>query len=440
MHERFQLPVGIDNDANAAAIAEWKVGAGRGTDDMVMLTLGTGVGGGVIVGGRPLRGSVGAAGELGHMVIEFDGPPCQGVCTGRGHLEALVSGSAATIRAQEAFGPAVDAHRLIRLANDHDETALAILTDIGRKLGAAIGSLVNIFDPELIVIGGGFGAAAHDYLLGPAREVMLREALEPGRQTVRIVSAELGSSAGLIGAGFVAFEALDAFVVRRSPSAPPRSATSTTSRCGCSPSCDRPTSSSARTRATRAACSSGTAIEARLLSYHEHNEAARTAELLPRLRAGERIALVSDAGLPGINDPGARLVAAALDAGVPVTVLPGASAVETALVASGLVGERYQFLGYLPRAEQALAELWAELARWPHPAVAFESPKRLPRSLGSLARALPERRVAVCRELTKRFEEVVRGRADEVAGAVPRAAQGRDHARDRRRPRRPSPR
>src|SRR5690242_8926637 len=99
-------------------------------------------------------------------------------------------------------------------------------------------------------------------------------------------------------------------------------------------------------------------IDARLLSYHEHNEAARTAELLPRLEAGERVALVSDAGLPGVSDPGARLVRAALDAGVPVTVLPGASAVETALVASGLVGERYQFLGFLPRGAKALSEVW----------------------------------------------------------------------------------
>jgi len=95
-------------------------------------------------------------------------------------------------------------------------------------------------------------------------------------------------------------------------------------------------------------------IRARLLSYHEHNEAKRTAELLPRLDGGERVALVSDAGLPGINDPGARLIAAALEAGVPVTVLPGPSAVETALVASGLVGDRYQFVGYLPRGENAL--------------------------------------------------------------------------------------
>jgi 16S rRNA (cytidine1402-2'-O)-methyltransferase len=156
-------------------------------------------------------------------------------------------------------------------------------------------------------------------------------------------------------------------------------------------------------------------IKAGLVSYHEHNEAKRTAELLPRLEAGERIALVSDAGLPGISDPGARLIAAALEAGVPVTVLPGASAVETALVASGLVGERYQFVGYLPRGERALMGLSEELARWPWPVVAFESPQRLPRSLRVLAREIPDRPAAVCRELTKKFEEVARGTVGELA-------------------------
>jgi 16S rRNA (cytidine1402-2'-O)-methyltransferase len=137
--------------------------------------------------------------------------------------------------------------------------------------------------------------------------------------------------------------------------------------------------------------------------------------VLPRLRAGERIALASDAGLPGINDPGARLIAAAVEEGLAVTVLPGSTAVATALVVSGLAGERYQFLGYLPRTEAALAALWEELRRWRHPAVAFESPQRLPASLASLARVEPDRRVAVCRELTKRFEEVVRGTAAELA-------------------------
>jgi 16S rRNA (cytidine1402-2'-O)-methyltransferase len=153
----------------------------------------------------------------------------------------------------------------------------------------------------------------------------------------------------------------------------------------------------------------------KLISYHRLNEAARTAEITPRLAAGERLALVSDAGLPGVNDPGARLIAAALERGLPVTVLPGPSAVETALVASGLVGERYAFLGYLPRRREELARLWEELASWTWPAVAFESPKRLPASLASLAALDPERPVAVCRELTKKFEEVVRGPAAEVA-------------------------
>ncbi len=152
-----------------------------------------------------------------------------------------------------------------------------------------------------------------------------------------------------------------------------------------------------------------------LASYRRHNEARRVAELVPRLAAGERMALVSDAGLPGVNDPGARLVTAAIDAGVSVTVLPGPSAVETALVVSGLGREQYRFVGWLPRRAAELHALWRELAGWPHPAVAFESPQRLPASLSSLAAADAERPVAVCRELTKRFEEVVRGSATELA-------------------------
>jgi 16S rRNA (cytidine1402-2'-O)-methyltransferase len=166
-------------------------------------------------------------------------------------------------------------------------------------------------------------------------------------------------------------------------------------------------------------------IEAhRLVSCHQHNEARRVEEIVPRLVAGERVALVSDAGLPGVNDPGARIVSAALAAGVEVSVLPGASAVETALVASGLVGEQYRFVGYLPRRAVELGRLWDELATWPHPAVAFESPRRLPASLASLAAAAPSREVAVCRELTKRFEEVVRGSAVELTTRFPEPTRG----------------
>jgi 16S rRNA (cytidine1402-2'-O)-methyltransferase len=156
-------------------------------------------------------------------------------------------------------------------------------------------------------------------------------------------------------------------------------------------------------------------IEAKLESYHRHNEASRTPAVLGWLRDGKRVALVTDAGLPGVNDPGARLIAAALDAGIAVTVLPGPSAVETALVASGLVAERYQFLGYLPRRDAERRALAAELSRWPHAMVAFESPRRLSAALAVLAAAMPERTAAVCRELTKRFEEVVRGPLDELA-------------------------
>jgi 16S rRNA (cytidine1402-2'-O)-methyltransferase len=165
-------------------------------------------------------------------------------------------------------------------------------------------------------------------------------------------------------------------------------------------------------------------LEARLLSFHAHNEARRTAEVLPRLEAGDRIAVVSDAGLPGMNDPGARLVAAALAADLEVTVLPGPSAVETALVASGLIGSRYTFLGYLPRTNAGLDRLWSELRGWTWPAVAFESPRRLSASLASLAGAYPDRPVAVCRELTKRFEEVVRGPAADVAERFSAAPKG----------------
>jgi glucokinase len=203
MAQRFGLPVGIENDANAAAYAEFHFGAARDVQTMVMLTLGSGCGGGVVIDGELYRGWA----EFGHIVVEFDGLPCQGTCTGRGHLEPYVTGFAATKLAQEVFGPAVDAHRLVRLANEGEPRAVEILDGIGRYLGAGIGSLVNIFNPELVVIGGGF-AAAGDFILDPAREIVAREGLAGAGKRVRIVRAELGTAAGLIGAGLVAFDAL----------------------------------------------------------------------------------------------------------------------------------------------------------------------------------------------------------------------------------------
>jgi glucokinase len=206
--EHLGLPVAVDNDANAAAMAEWSIGAGRGCEHMIMLTLGTGIGGGLILGGRLYRGWTGAAAELGHMVLEFDGPACRGFCTGRGHFEQSVSGSAAADVARELLGPDAGAHELVAAARSGDDAARAALGEMGRRLGAGIASLVNIFNPELVVIGGGFGVAL-DLLLQPALETLHRDGLPPARDLVRVVAATLGEEAGMVGAALIAFDALD---------------------------------------------------------------------------------------------------------------------------------------------------------------------------------------------------------------------------------------
>jgi glucokinase len=203
--DRLELPVGVENDANAAALAEWRLGAGRGTSTLVMLTLGTGVGGGVVLDGQLYRGWA----EVGHIVVLADGPPCQGSCHGRGHLEALASGTAADAIAQELWGGDANAYVLVGRAEAGEETARARLAELGRFLGAGIGSLVNLFDPDLVVVGGGFGEAAGELVLGPAQEEARAQALSPADTSLRIVPAELGSEAGLVGAALVAFEALD---------------------------------------------------------------------------------------------------------------------------------------------------------------------------------------------------------------------------------------
>ena len=205
LQARFSIPVGVENDGNAIALAEWRVGAGQGANDLVALALGTGVGGGVIVDGRLYRGWA----ELGHVVVAADGPPCQGSCHGHGHLEAVASGEAAERAAVELWGGGADAHRLVREAQDGHKAARSALSQIGHYLGAAIGSFANIFGPEVVVVGGGFGTAAWDFLSGPAEEAARREALHPADNELRIVQAALGDDAGLVGAGLVGFEALD---------------------------------------------------------------------------------------------------------------------------------------------------------------------------------------------------------------------------------------
>ena len=157
-----------------------------------------------VIDGKLYRGWA----EFGHLVVDQDGKPCQGNCTGRGHLESYCTGVAASEAAREEFGPAADAHRLIRLAREGDERAKEILATIGHRLGAGIGSLVNVFHPETVVIGGGFGVVAFEFLLDAVRKAVEQEALSRAGFDLRIVPAELGTAAGVIGAGLVAFEAL----------------------------------------------------------------------------------------------------------------------------------------------------------------------------------------------------------------------------------------
>jgi glucokinase len=196
MRERLGLPVAVDNDGNVAAFAEWRQGAARGAATMAMLTLGTGVGGGFVLDGRPYQGWA----EVGHIVVEAGGLPCQGPCTGHGHLEAYASGQAADRLAEERIGPGATAYDLV--AREHPA-----LREIGGYLGAGIATLANLFAPEVVVIGGGFGVAAFDLLLPAAQEVVQVEALA-GARGLRIACAELGEEAGVVGAAMIAFASL----------------------------------------------------------------------------------------------------------------------------------------------------------------------------------------------------------------------------------------
>jgi glucokinase len=223
MTERLGMPVFVDNDANVAAIAEHRAGAAAGASEVVLLTIGTGIGGGLILGGRLYRGSVGAGAELGHVVIDMDGPPCQGNCPNRGCVEALASGTAlareaariASERPDSALGRALTDGRELQgplvteLAHDGDQAAIDVLALIGQRLGIALASFVNIFNPEVIVIGGGV-IAAGELLLEPARAEMLARALPPSRDLVRIVPARFGVEAGMVGAAALALDGLGA--------------------------------------------------------------------------------------------------------------------------------------------------------------------------------------------------------------------------------------
>lgn len=220
MSERIGLPVTIDNDANVAALAEQRFGAAKGKRDVILLTLGTGVGGGIVLGGEVFRGSTGAGAELGHVVVDADGPPCQGQCPNRGCLETFVSGTALAREALAAAEAAPESQlgRLLadgrelsgalvtELAFEGDDTARGILARAGEYLGVGITSLVNIFNPEIVVIGGG-AAAAGELLLEPARRVLAKRGLRPSRDQAEIVPAHFGAEAGMLGAAILAMDA-----------------------------------------------------------------------------------------------------------------------------------------------------------------------------------------------------------------------------------------
>jgi glucokinase len=221
MSERLGLPVVVDNDANAALLAEARFGAARGVSHAVLVALGTGIGSGLLLDGRIYRGSRGLGAEIGHMVVDLHGPDCQGSCPGRGCLEVMASGStigregraAAAAAPDSALGRRVAADQEItggivtELAHAGDAAAISVLTQIGRRLGYGLVGVVNVFNPELIVIGGG-ALAAGELLLGPAREVVAERALPPVREMVSIVPAEFGDESGMLGAALLALDSL----------------------------------------------------------------------------------------------------------------------------------------------------------------------------------------------------------------------------------------
>ncbi len=218
MSQRLGLPVAVDNDANVAMLAEHRFGVARGARNAVMLTVGTGIGGGLVLEGRLYRGSTGAGAELGHTVIDADGPRCQGNCPNRGCVEALASGTAiareglaaAKAAPDSALGRAlaggdeVDGRLVTDAALDGDPTAKGVLELVGRRLGVAFSSYANIFDPDVIVIGGG-ASRAGELLADPARRELAARALPPMSKT-RVALAELGPDAGMIGAATMALE------------------------------------------------------------------------------------------------------------------------------------------------------------------------------------------------------------------------------------------
>jgi len=217
---RIRQQVTLDNDGNLAAFGEFRYGAAKGVRDFLMITLGTGVGGGMFVAGEPYRGSRGLGGEVGHMVVQMDGPPCP--CGGTGHIESYLGRPAIAAAGRELAksykgraileqaGGDIDtitAEDVIKAACQGDEPATHLLMDSGVVLGRALVGLVNLLNPQMIVVGGGIGEAC-GFMVERAAQVIAEEALA-GRRDVRVVQAELGNDAGLLGAAALAFDEHD---------------------------------------------------------------------------------------------------------------------------------------------------------------------------------------------------------------------------------------
>jgi glucokinase len=219
IREATGLPCLVDNDANAAAWGEFRVGAGRGTTDMLLVTVGTGIGGGIVAGGRMFRGFHGFGAEIGHVIVEPGGPPCG--CGNRGCWEQMASGRAIDRRGREAaeanptslilqlaggHPAAVTGPLVVQAAQQGDTVAIGVLAEVGRRLGEGIAGMVNILDPQIVVVGGG-AISAGDLLLDPAREVVGAAILAPDfRPDVPLVPARMGNAAGGIGAALLALD------------------------------------------------------------------------------------------------------------------------------------------------------------------------------------------------------------------------------------------
>ena len=222
MEERLGLPVFMDNDGNVTTLVEQRFGAAKGASDVVGLTIGTGIGGGLVLNGRLYRGHWGAGAELGHMVVDEDGPRCQGNCPNRGCLESVASGTAigregrvaAEDEPDSELGKALAADQEITgalvttLALGGDEVSRMVLGHIGRLLGVGLSNLSNIFNPEVIVVGGG-AMHAGDLLLEPAREELRARGLPPNRDQIQVVAAKFGPEAGMLGAAVMALDELE---------------------------------------------------------------------------------------------------------------------------------------------------------------------------------------------------------------------------------------